>query len=89
LTVNFLCLNCENGFSHPRVRSGSIQALILRSSVLLEVPYRDGRNNSEVQKVIYTGFSSVSPRFDALEKVREFLRVNYDAAVGEPRKHLW
>ncbi len=89
LIADFLCLRCENGFSHPKVRSGPIQAQILYSSYLVEVPYRRAHSNSEVQKAVYIGFSPVSARLDALEKAKEFLRLNYRAEVGEPRKHLW
>ena len=88
--ADFLCLKCENGFSDPIVRLGQAPALSLRNSYLLEVPYRYGLGNSETRKALYIEGDPASVRVDALQRVRDFLKLSFGVVeIEDPIAHLW
>lgn len=85
----FLCLSCGQGFSCLAPRSGTMQALFLENSCLVEMPYLYGLGNSEVRKVLYIGVQSSPIQPGALQDARDFLRLSFGAETGTPRAYPW
>lgn len=88
--ADFLCLRCGLGFSGLLRHSGMMPALSLRDMCLAEWPYRDARDNYATRKALYIGVVPALVPTDALQQVRDFLKLSFGIVETEdPIAHLW